>query len=262
MTPRPLPFELQFLGHSTVVVELDGLRILTDPLLRGIGPLRRHGPRAESPIAEVDVVVISHAHHDHLDLPTLRSLPGSPLVVAPAGTRDLLRRAGLERIVEVRAGDVVDTGAGVEIEAVPALHDGFRPPRGPRAPALGFVLNGSSRVYFAGDTDLFPEMAELCDIDAALLPVWGWGPYLGPGHLNPARAAAAAALVGARVSVPIHWGTLFPHGLHRVWPEKLVRPPLDFAEGVALAGIETDVRILQPGDMTLVKPRPAKADRG
>ncbi len=262
MPSRPVPFELRFLGHSTVAVGLDGLRILTDPVLRGIGPLRRHGPGDESPVGEVDVVVISHAHHDHLDLPTLRSLPGSPLVVAPLGTGALLRRSGNERIVEVRAGDVLNVGMGVEIEAVPALHDGFRPPLGPRAPALGFVLRGSSRVYFAGDTDLFAEMELLTEIDAALLPVWGWGPYLGRGHLDPARAAAAAAMVGARVTIPLHWGTLFPRGLHHIWPARLIRPPLDFAERVALAGVDTEVRVLRPGELTLVQPRPTGAETG
>ena len=260
--PDPLPFELRFLGHSTILVGLDGLRILTDPVLRGIGPLQRHGYLDEAPIGSIDVVVISHAHHDHLDLPTLRTLADTPLIVTPLGTGPMLRRAGLRRIVEVRPGDVVDLGSGVLAETVPALHEGFRRPFGPRAPALGFVIAGSSRLYFAGDTDIFPAMADFTDIDAALLPVWGWGPNIGPGHLDPARAATAAGMVGARVSVPIHWGSLFPVGMHRVWPDRLVRPPLDFAEHVALQGINTEARVLQPGEATIIEPRPSRVGPG
>jgi L-ascorbate metabolism protein UlaG (beta-lactamase superfamily) len=253
--PPDLGLSLRFLGHSTVLIELDGVRLLTDPVLRGIGPLHRHGPPAHESAASVDVVLVSHAHHDHLDLASLRRLEGTPLIVVPAGVGRVLRRAGFERIREVRAGDEFGVGDAVRVLAVPALHDGFRPPLGPRAAALGYLVAGSSGVYFAGDTDVFPEMASLRGaVDAALLPVWGWGPYLGPGHLNPRRAAEAAVLVGARISIPIHWGTLFLRGLHRVWPNRLTAPPLDFARSVEQAGVQTEVRILRPGESTLVLP--------
>jgi len=246
-------FDLQFLGHSTVFITLDGVRLLTDPVLRGIGPLQRHGPETHPSTVSPDVVVVSHAHRDHLDLPSLHRLAGEPLLIVPIGLGGVLRRAGFHRVTEVRSGDVVDAGPGVTIRAFPALHDGFRAPLGPRAEALGYVIEGSSRVYFAGDTDLFPEMARLHGtLDAALLPVWGWGPNLGPGHLDPERAAEAARVVGARVTVPIHWGALFPRGLHRMWPRRLVQPPVDFAQHVQRSGTTTDVRILAPGDSTTV----------
>jgi L-ascorbate metabolism protein UlaG (beta-lactamase superfamily) len=250
--PTAPPFDLRFFGHSTVLVTLDGLRVLTDPVLHGVGPLRRHGPDAHPATIDVDVVVVSHAHRDHLDLRSLHGLGGEPLIVVPAGIGAVLRRAGLHRVEEVAAGDRLAVGA-LSVEAFPALHDGYRPPLGPRATALGFVIAGSSTVYFAGDTDLFPEMHRLRGtLDAALLPVWGWGPYLGPGHLDPQRAAEAAAIVGARVTVPIHWGSLFPRGLHRVWPHRLVEPPQEFARHVRRAGTATDVRILAPGEQTTV----------
>jgi L-ascorbate metabolism protein UlaG (beta-lactamase superfamily) len=246
-------FSLQFLGHSTVLVTLDGVRLLTDPVLRGIGPLRRHGPAALPSTVFTDVVVVSHAHRDHLDLPSILALDGPPLVIAPIGLGAVLRRAGLRRVSEVAAGERVDVGSGVAVVPFPAVHDGFRAPLGPRAAALGYVLEGSSSVYFAGDTDLFPGMSQLRGgIDAALLPVWGWGPYLGPGHMDPRRAAEAAGLILARVTVPIHWGVLFPRGLHRVWPHRLIQPPLEFARHVRQAEIETDVRILAPGESTVV----------
>ncbi|HVA87572.1 MAG TPA: MBL fold metallo-hydrolase [Candidatus Saccharimonadales bacterium] len=246
--------KIEFLGHSTVLMELDGVRVLTDPLLRGgVGPLRRHPP-AHDPIGgPIDVVLISHAHRDHLDLPSLRLLEGAPRVVVPRGLGSLLRRSGVRNVEEVAAEARIDLGGGVEAVAFPALHDGSRPPFGPRADALGYVIEGSASAYFAGDTDLFPEMALLRDrIDVALLPVWGWGPRLGPGHLDPERAAEATAMIRPRLAVPIHWGTLYPVGMHRVWPDRLVAPPLEFARLVADADCPTEVRILSPGDWTTV----------
>jgi L-ascorbate metabolism protein UlaG (beta-lactamase superfamily) len=229
---------LQFFGHSTVLITVDGVRVLTDPVLRNVGPLRRHGPEPHPTTVAADVVVISHAHRDHLDLPSLHALPGRPRILVPSGLAIVLRRAGLHDVSEVDAGERVEVGADVCVLPFPALHDGYRPPLGPRAAALGFVVEGSSVVYIAGDTDLFPEMARLHGtLDAALLPVWGWGPYLGPGHLDPRRAAEAARILGARVTVPIHWGALFPRGFHRVWPHRLVQPPLEFARHVERSGV-------------------------
>jgi L-ascorbate metabolism protein UlaG (beta-lactamase superfamily) len=91
------------------------------------------------------------------------------------------------------------------------------------------VESSSRRVYFAGDTDVFPSMAELApELDVALLPVWGWGPRLGPGHMDPGRAATALELLRPRVAMPIHWGTFWPLGLGRVRQARLVEPPHEF----------------------------------
>jgi L-ascorbate metabolism protein UlaG (beta-lactamase superfamily) len=249
------PVDLGFYGHSTVLVSMDGVRILTDPVLRGIFPLRRHGPATDADAVACDVVVISHGHRDHLDLPSLNALPSSPLIVVPLGLAGVLRAAGLHNVREVDAGDRVDVGDGVKIRAFPALHDGNRPPLGPRARALGFVFEGSSVVYFAGDTDIFPEMSSLTGtLDLALLPVWGWGPRLGPGHMDPEGAAEAAELLGARVTIPIHWGSLFPHGFHYVWRDRLTMPPVEFLRFCRKRGVATDVRLLAPGDTTTIHP--------
>ena len=253
---------LQFLGHSTVLVDLDGVRVLTDPFLRGsIGPLRRHGRPVDADARSVDAVVISHAHRDHLDVPSLRRLHGQPLILVPAGLGSIVARAGYRQVAEVRAGDVARIGS-LTIDVFPARHDGYRPPLGPRAEAVGFVFRGAaSAVYFAGDTDLFPEMEQLTDtMDVALLPVWGWGPYLGSGHLDPGRAAVAARLIRARYTVPIHWGSLYPRGFHHLWPDRLYRPPRDFAQLVADLGGGTDVRILEPGDRAEVAPMATSTD--
>ena len=96
------------------------------------------------------------------------------------------------------------------------------------------MIEGADRsVYFAGDTDVFPGMAELAPVDVALLPIWGWGPTMGPGHMDPARAAEAAALLGARLAIPIHWGTYYPVHLGlRGPPGFLQTPPPLFEEAV------------------------------
>jgi L-ascorbate metabolism protein UlaG (beta-lactamase superfamily) len=231
-----------------VLLELDGVRVLTDPLLRSrVGHLRRQAPPVDPRWHRgVDAVLISHAHHDHLDVPSLRRLQPGTEVVVPAGVSRVLRRAGIERLHEVEVGDRLVLG-GLEVEVTAAEHAGFRPPFGPSTDCVGYVVAGSQRVYFAGDTDLFPGMAELGALDVALLPVWGWGPTLGPGHLDPTRAARALRLLRPRVAVPIHWGTFWPIGLARSGPRQLVDPPRLFARHAARLAPAVDVRIAPPG---------------
>ena len=232
-----------------MLIEHGGVRILTDPVLRArVAHLRRHGAPPHVPRG-VDAVLISHLHHDHLDLPSLRRLQGRPRLVAPRGSGKLLRRAGFE-VEELEPGEGTEV-RGLRIEAVPAVHSSLRwPLRGPRAEPLGFVIGERPSVYFAGDTDLFPEMARLAPLDVALLPVAGWGPSLGPGHLNAARAAEAAALLQARVAIPIHWGTLHPQ-LSRLG-DWFSRPGPDFEAQVAAVAPEVEVRVLRPAESTSV----------
>ena len=109
------------------------------------------------------------------------------------------------------------------------------------------MLEAGPRVYFAGDTEVFDSMAGLGAPDVALLPVWGWGPSLGPGHMDPEQAAEAAALIGPAVAVPIHWGTYLPFGLERRHGHLLRDPPHRFAGEVARLAPDTRVEILRPG---------------
>jgi L-ascorbate metabolism protein UlaG (beta-lactamase superfamily) len=241
---------IAFLGHATVLIELDGLRLLTDPLLRGrVAHLRRQVPPARSELfAEPDVVLISHLHHDHLDLASLRIIgTGVPLIV-PVGAGEWLRRRGFVTVKELGVGEVVKVGT-LAVIAVQARHDGRRP-GGPRAATLGYIVSGRHAVYFAGDTELFAEMADFPRaLDVALLPVAGWGPTLGPGHMDPLDAARAAQLIEPRIAVPVHWGTLLPVGLtrHRA---RLGDPPRLFARHVASLAPSVEVRILSPGQGT------------
>jgi L-ascorbate metabolism protein UlaG (beta-lactamase superfamily) len=243
---------LRYVGHATVLVEVEGVRILTDPFLRDrLGPLERHGPTPDAAeIGPVDVVLISHAHPDHLDRRSLETIEGNPVVVVPRRLGDVVRRWLRCEVVELRAGERRDV-RGIQIEAVRAKH--WIAPGAPRAQPLGYLVGERSAVWFAGDTARYPEMIALRGrVDVALLPVWTWGPHLGPGHLGPEDAADVAGVVGARVAVPIHWGTLYPRRLNRLWTGPLVQPGDRFAAAAARVAPATDVHVLRPGDRTVV----------
>ena len=246
--------EITWWGHATVTIADSGVRVLTDPVLTGtVGHLRRRrGPMPAAEAVDADLVVISHLHGDHLHVRSLRKISHRVPIVLPRGALRAVRALGLLRafdLVEISAGESVQVGA-VRVRAVPALHDSRRHDlaRLGSAPPLGFVVEGAQRTYFAGDTGLFPEMSSLvgrCDV--ALLPVGGWGPGLGPHHLNSRTAAEAVKQLGAADAVPIHFGTLWPVGLDRVRPAEFHRPGVDFVASTARAMPRTRVHLLAPG---------------
>ncbi len=238
-----------YVGHASVLIELEGTRLITDPVLRSrIGALRRQGPAPGPEVSSgLDAVLISHLHHDHVDLPSLRRIGTGVRLLVPRGAAEFFRRKGFADVAELAPGESTSVGT-LTVTATPARHSGSRPPAA-RAEAIGFTVAGPRRLYFAGDTDLFDGMAELGPgLDLALLPIWGWGPSLGPGHLDPERAARAAALLEPRIAVPIHWGTLYPFGLARLRPDPLRAPPREFASRVGELAPQIEVRVLDPGE--------------
>jgi L-ascorbate metabolism protein UlaG (beta-lactamase superfamily) len=241
---------IQYVGHATVHLDLDGVRLLTDPLLRNrVAHLRRSARVSPRSLRGVDAVLISHAHYDHLDLPSLEKLGKNLPVVVPKGLGGLLRKRRFESVTEMQVGETLSIGA-LEIRAVPAAHDRRRGPLGASADPVGYVVSGSRSVYFAGDTDLFDGMAELGPVDVGLIPIWGWGPALGGGgHLDPARAAEAALRIRPRLVIPIHWGTYYPlHlGLTRK-PAFLDLPPVEFAAAMHEQAPGIELRILAVGE--------------
>jgi L-ascorbate metabolism protein UlaG (beta-lactamase superfamily) len=249
---------LTFLGHSTVLVDLDGVRVITDPLFghMAAGAVRRQMPAVSADNLEgLAAVFISHGHWDHLDLASLRALPGNPAVIVPVGLGRIVAKVARGPVHELRAGDRMQVG-GLTLEAVHAEHGRRRSLFTIADGSLGILLAGSTGVYFAGDTDLFPAMGQLAGrVDVALLPIGGWGPSLGRGHLDPVRAAEAAARIGPAIAVPIHWGTLYPLGLRRLAGGRFGRPSEAFRRAVAARAPGIDVRILQPGQsMALNRP--------
>jgi L-ascorbate metabolism protein UlaG (beta-lactamase superfamily) len=142
----------------------------------------------------------------------------------------------------------------VRLTAVPATHDRRRRPFGPAADPIGYLVGGSRSVYFAGDTDLDPAMGELRgSVDVALVPIWGWGPSLGAGHLDPRRAAAAVALIAPRVAIPMHWGTF---ALRWAVPGQadLERPAAEFAALAKRRAPSVEVWVLAPGERRELSP--------
>jgi L-ascorbate metabolism protein UlaG (beta-lactamase superfamily) len=238
--PRPVAGRVLYVGHATVLIELDGVRLLTDPVLRHrIWHLKRRVPLEMDELGGIDAALVSHVHFDHFDRASLRLLGTDVTVVVPRGARRLVRR--FTDVREVGVGDQVHVGE-VTIKATPAVHSSARP-MVRSTPSLGFLVSGSRSIYFAGDTDLFDGMAALAgSLDVALLPVAGWGSKVGAGHLDPLRAAQSLRLLKPRLAVPIHWGTFSP--LHRATSEE---PPEAFRRHAAELAPDVEVTILDPG---------------
>lgn len=259
------PLRLTYTGHSTVLIELDGVRLLTDPLLRKrVAHLSRLVEPPDVEAIKVDAVLISHMHWDHMDPPSLRMLGRDTHIIAPAGAYTYLRRRGFRNVSQLGLHEEIRLN-GVTVTATQAEHAGDRPPFGPKLDSIGYIVGGSKNVYFAGDTDLFPEMADLGrrNLDVALLPVWGYGPTLGAGHLDPYRAAQSLQHLDPSVAVPIHWGTYCPTGMNWMQMPFLQDPPHAFAEFASVLAPEVNVVILDPGQTYqpgIVPPRPIAAE--
>ena len=234
---------LTWLGHSTVLLELDDVRLLTDPVLRRrVGHLLRPNEVPASAVDGIDAALVSHVHWDHFDLPSLERLGHALPVIVPRGAGRLLERRGFTEVREVDEGAELTFG-DVRVRATHAEHDASRLRL--KAPALGYLFEGARRVYFAGDTGLFDGMAGFADgLDVALLPVAGWGPRLPVGHLDPEGAADALTLLRPRLAVPIHWGTYRPVHRRLTFADAADR----FAARAAEVAPDVEVRILRVGE--------------
>jgi L-ascorbate metabolism protein UlaG (beta-lactamase superfamily) len=251
---------IRWLGHSTVVLDLPApagtVRLMTDPLLhRHAGLLRRRGDRPEPEGWEgADAALLSHLHHDHAELRSLRLLGDVPVLTAPANAR-WLRAKGLRG---VGLGDAwYEVVPGVDVRLTPAVH-GHRPmPHRPNA-ASGHLVRSRSgdrvlTVWAVGDTERFGGIARVRElagghVDVALVPVHGWGPRLSRGHLGPVQAAQVCAEVGVRLAVPVHWGTLHAPGARHLPPGWMDHAGARFESAAHRRAPGTRVVVLGPGE--------------
>jgi len=254
-----------FIGHSTFLIQTPAANVLTDPMYsERAGPFNRFGPRrVRQPAVRFDdlppisVILLSHNHYDHCDLPTLRSLARrfDPLVVTPLGNGRLVRSAGIRHVQELDWWQSATTGP-LPITLTPAQHFSARTPFD-RNRALwgGFVIEaGGRRVYFAGDTGYGRFFTDIRlrtgPLDFAVLPIGAYEPrwFMQPIHMNPAEAVQAHLDLGAPQSVAMHFGTfpLTPEGIdepvralddgrrhHGVHPSRF--RALEFGESARLA---------------------------
>jgi L-ascorbate metabolism protein UlaG (beta-lactamase superfamily) len=241
-------------------LEESGTSLLTDPVLsdRLIHLKRMAGPTPVLP-GPPDAVLVSHLHADHFHLASLRTIPGEPRLIVPRGAAAFvakgLGRSWAGRCVELAPGEETTVGA-VKIKAVKAAHDGSRGAwTRLKAVAIGFVVEGAYRTWFAGDTGLFDEMAGLGPLDLALIPVGGWGPTLGSTHhLDPEAAAEALRRVKAGWAVPVHYGTFWPLGMSAIRQHMFSGPGDDFARRAARTSPETQVSVLRQGQSLTIGP--------
>jgi L-ascorbate metabolism protein UlaG (beta-lactamase superfamily) len=240
---------ITFIGHATVLIEMDGVTMLTDPVLshRLFVAKRIVAPGLPSDgLPDIDVVLVSHGHHDHLDVPTHRRLPkrGTVAVVAENLT-DLVDAAGYERVVELGWGSEFEH-KGIKITALAVNHWGTRGLFPDHRGFTGFLLEGASgRVFFPGDTaytPLFREYGERFAIDVAVLPIGAYQPAsFRRVHMNPEDAWQAFVDLRARYLVPIHWGTFV---LSYEPPDE---PPRWIRQLAREAGRESELALLQHG---------------
>ena len=247
-------------GHSTMWLEEQGVSLLTDPLLTDrLLHLRRMAGGTPVLPGAPDAILLSHLHADHFHLPSLRAVPGSAPLILPRGAAAFVARAmgraWAQRCIELAPGEETTVGP-VRIRAVKAAHDGGRGPWSrQKAVAIGFVVEGTSRTWYAGDTGLFDEMSDLGPLDLALIPVGGWGPTLGSHHhLDPTAAAEALRRVKAGWAVPVHYGTFWPVGLSGVRQHMFAAPGEDFARIAATVAPDSRVKVLAHGDSLTIGP--------
>lgn len=214
---------ITWLGHSTFLIQVAGINIITDPIFSGSFPVfsrKTPLPIAPEQLPQIDVVLISHNHKDHLDVPSLKILKHhDPLFLVPEGNSRLLKRYGCERVVEKTwwESEVVDTliGSSLKITFLPAIHWASRGIFDVNTTLWGsWLIEGAGqKIYFAGDTaygDHFSLIAQRYGpIDIALMPIGPNEPrqFIAEAHINAAEAVQAFIDLRAQHFVPMHWGT-------------------------------------------------------
>lgn len=210
-----------WLGHATVLINFQGLNIITDPALFSrigaaspvgtFGPIRRQAcALAASELPKIDLALVSHAHLDHLDIPSLNALPGNPQAVTAKNTSDLIRETSIRKVSELSWGErkVVNTAAGdVEVEAFEVKHWGARWRHDTQRGYNGYIIKrGNKQIVFGGDTALssgFKGIRGKGSFEFACMPIGAYNPFI-DSHCNPEQALQMANDAGAGYILPMH----------------------------------------------------------
>lgn len=243
-----------WLGHASVLINSEGVRVLTDPIFsERASPVSWLGPKRLTPLPVdparlpfVDAVVISHNHYDHLDLPSLHRLQaqagGPPLFIVPLGNAALLKREGITNLRELDWWQSTLVRDGLRITLVPTQHWSKRNLFGDRNEALwgGYVIRHRGwQALFAGDTGYSKDFADIHErlgpMDFAMIPIGAYAPrdFMRRQHIDPAEAVRIHQDVHARLSLGIHWGTFV------LTDEALQQPPQDLALALREAGVDS-----------------------
>ena len=242
------------LGHSTFLVSYHGVRFLTDPFLSPhIFGIRRQKPSLRPDlIPEVDFILISHAHYDHLDMRTLRRLKRNTTVIIPENTKPVLGRIHFKKIVELKHYDSFSQKS-FEVVSLPVKHNKGRSLLFPNTETSSYIIKIKDRTYyFAGDTayfDGFKKYGEIFKIHTAFLPIGGYEPtlLLHKVHMNPWEAVQAFVDLNADFVVPIHYGTF-----HTIPKFVKVEAPLKhFKETVKSKKLQEKTLIVEPNSVDI-----------
>lgn len=275
-TPKPAParkvddLSATFIGHATVLLQVNGLNILTDPFLSSrTSPVQFAGPkRVRSPgivledLPPIDVILVSHNHYDHMDLPALRKLHdlNGPRIITPLGNAPIINRARRPfSITEADWGDKVALSKDLDVTLTPAMHWSKRTPFDRNMALWGaFVIETpNGPVYFAADTGYgsgqhFRDVrAQFGEPRLALLPIGAYEPrwFMSAQHMNPEEAVHAHNDLGARHSLAIHHSTV------QLTDEAIDQPAIDHAQAIDQHGVSTDhFRVLETGESWTVPP--------
>jgi L-ascorbate metabolism protein UlaG (beta-lactamase superfamily) len=223
-----------WIGHSTFLIQMNGINILTDPVWAkrmGIEKRLTEPGISLDELPEIDLVVISHGHYDHLDFPTLKKLKGNPQYFVPAGLRSLFNRKGYQKVTEMNWWEH-SQHEGITVHFVPAQHWTRRSLTDMNTSHWGGWIFQTSKetLYFVGDTGYFSCFKQLADrftIDTVFMPIGAFEPewFMAPAHISPKDSVKAFIELKAKSFVPMHYGTYRladdtgPEALERLYRE-------------------------------------------
>jgi len=247
---KPGDISVTFIKHSTVFINYLGTRIIVDPLFFGLFPFIKDFTPLQFSISDIpkpDIILITHGHYDHLDIPSMEKLPNDSTVVAPLGYNTLLKEAGFNRIVSLDWFETYSLGE-IDITLLPCNHWTMRNLlAGPNRALWGSFLvrsaSASPSIFISGDTGYFRGFKEIgndFDIDLAIINLGAYEPrwFMAQSHLNPSEAGRAFLDLRAKRLMVVHWGTF------RLGDEPVYLPPIKIAEEMEkLGSAERLVRI-------------------